>query len=82
MRALEQRAGDDAVRAARLAFAALASAADPRGLNITSWLFSKSSETAKQSRKTLLDVLERYVEGNMALFDAIKSVKRVFKHSK
>ena len=39
-------------------------------------------ETAKQSRKTPLDVLERYVEGNVALFGVIWRVKKVFKHSK
>ena len=40
------------------------------------------SGTAKQSRKTLLDGLERYVEGYMALFDPIWSVQEVFKHSR
>ena len=40
------------------------------------------TETAKQSPQALFDVFERYVEGNMAPFDAIWSVKKVCKHSK
>ena len=35
-------------------------------------------ETAKQSRKTVLDILERYVQGNMALSDAIWRVSTPF----
>ena len=34
--------------------------------------------TAKQCRKTVLDILECYEKGNMALFDAIWSVQTPF----
>ena len=35
----------------------------------------QSTGIAKQSRKTVLDIFERYVEGNIALFGAIWMVK-------
>ena len=35
------------------------------------FLFARDTETGKQSKNTLLDISERYIEGYMTLFDTI-----------